>query len=421
MVMVCALSVGVIALFPAAMTSIAHAGIPDHEIRYENTLAPAWKDSWDLARKLYREKRLSEALAQYEILLAQKENVGQARWEYVSLLIDLQHWPQASRHLEVLLAQDSENFLYQLAAARVFLASGKAATATAQYRKLYDSAPTGRESMQLLAGLVSALEASGPSDELLPLVEKLVLANPQDSGLLGKYAGLLLDAGRTDEAGKIIDRLGQNGQAGAWLADLRLRLQARLGYRSGTVRSPRKIDGKDGGNPAASLEVPAYAAEPHELTARLQHVETGLRARPGDPVLLEQAADLNILLGRIGSALEYYDACLIVHPGDEKLLKKKSEAQAIMAQELLPLVENGGCQKLWLDLARMTSDRAGVFRQMAALLRQRDRAEELAEVLAILCREDPGDLPAYQELAQLLAKSGRGDELESLQRQIERE
>ena len=56
--------------------------IPDHEIKYEDSLSPDWKTNWDIARSLYRENKFPEALIQYEILFTQKDNIEEARWEY---------------------------------------------------------------------------------------------------------------------------------------------------------------------------------------------------------------------------------------------------------------------------------------------------------------------------------------------------
>jgi hypothetical protein len=68
-------------------------------------------------------------------------------------------------------------------------------------------------------------------------------------------------------------------------------------------------------------------------------------------------------------------------------------------------------------LAQVTPDRTGVFREIATLLREKGRTDELVDVLALLYRENPRDMPAYQELVFLLANAGRDDELKNLERQ----
>ncbi|HBI16419.1 MAG TPA: hypothetical protein DDY20_13095 [Desulfobulbaceae bacterium] len=399
---------------PAWVIDEARAGIPDHEIKYEDKLSPAWKGTWDMARQLYREGKYRESLVQYEILLAQKENVAEARWEYVSILFGLQRWQEAGRQLESLLAFDPENRQYQMAAARVDLEAGKADKAAGLYRRLYESDPSGPESTEALQGLVRALERNGAIGELVPLMKQLAARKPADIELQRELARLLLEVGHYDEAGALLKRLEQAAAEDRAVDDLQARVHARAGDREEAARYWRKLAASDQDNLEAHRWLQVYYAGKSDWAMSLRHLEEVMRFTPNDPVLLEQAAGLNMKLGRVDTSLHYYEYCLAHKPKDLNLQKRKGEAQRIMARNLLPLVENGASNKLWHDLAQVTPDRAGVFREIATLLREKSQTEELVEVLALLYRENPGDLPAYRELVFLLANAGRDDELKNL-------
>jgi tetratricopeptide (TPR) repeat protein len=399
------------------MIEEARAGIPDHEIKYEDKLSPAWKGTWDMARQLYRERKYREALVQYEILLAQKENVAEARWEYVTILLGMERWQHAGQQLESLLAFDPENLQYRMAAARVCLEAGNVDKAADLYRRLYDSDREGPESMEALAGLVRALQGAGAVGELVPLMKELVARKPADMELQRELVGLLLEVGRFAEARAILNRLEQEASTDAAVDDLQARVHARAGDQEGAAGYWRRLVEHDRDNLEANRWLQAYYARKNDWPKSLKHLEAVMRSTPSDPVLLEQAASLNMKLGRVDTALHYYEYCLALKPGDPNLQNNKRDAQRVMARNLMPLVENGAGHRLWQDLAQVTRDRAGVFREMATLLREKGQIAELVDVLALLYRENPQDLPAYRELVSLLADGGRGDELKALQRQ----
>lgn len=402
---------------PAGLISPALAGIPDHEIRYEDSLSPAWKGTWDRARQLYREHKYRESLVQYEILLAQKENLAEARWEYASILLGQKRWQQAAKQLETLLAHDPGNRQYRMAAARVYLETGKRARSIELYRQLYNSDPDGPESTPALEGLVRALEESGATSELAPYLENLAARKSADMELQRKFAALLLEIGRFEEARAILNSLEKQGAEEAAFDDLQARVHDRAGDEEAAGRYWQKLVDRDRDHLEANRWLQAYYAGKKDWASCLKHLEAVLRSTPDDPVLLEQAASLNMKLGRVDAALVCYENGLALKPEDLHMQNGKKGAQRLMALNLLPLVENGGSQKLWQDLAQVTADRAGVFREIAALLREKDHAEQLVDVLALLWRENPEDLPAYRELVVLLARTGRDGELKNLQRQ----
>ena len=136
---------------------------------------------------------------------------------------------------------------------------------------------------------------------------------------------------------------------------------------------------------------------------------------PNDVVLLERAADLNMRLGRVDHALQYYEYGLAVDPLNKNIIEGKGKAQKILAQDLLVLVKNDGGKKLWQDLVQVAPDSVGIYREIAQLLRDQGQVDELIEVLTLLAKQSPDDQQIYEELVFLLKKQGYMDQLSALQ------
>jgi len=389
--------------------------LPDHDISYEDSQSPEWKSSWDAARQLYRDKKYKEALIQYEILLHRKGSVDEARWEYTSILLRLERWEQAIVQLEKLLAHDKANRNYQFALAEASLACGQTDKALRMYNRLYQNVVKADEKKRCLEGMVQVLEIQGNQAALLPLLEQLLSFKPSDSVLLKKKAGVLVHLDHISRAQALLDSLIANIPEDADLIRLEVQLHKKMGDSAGAVEYLRKLIAIDPENYDAHSELRQYYAAAENWTAALDHLEAMLRMTPDNADLLSEAAEFNMKLGRIDGALTYYEYALAIRPWDTVLRQKKKDAQKILARDLLVLVENNGTDKLWQDLVQVTTDRPGIYREIAALLRNDDQVGELIEVLRLLYHENPSDSKTYAELATLLKEQGRAAELADLQ------
>ena len=144
------------------------------------------------------------------------------------------------------------------------------------------------------------------------------------------------------------------------------------------------------------------------------HLEPLIKITPSDVILLEHAAELNMRLDRIDRALKYYEYGLAVDPANENIVEGKKKAQKILAQNLLALVENDGSKNLWQDLVKVAPDWAGVYREIANLLRDQEKIDELIEVLTLLNKQSPDDQQVFDELVSLLDQKGYVEELSAL-------
>jgi len=375
--------------------------VPDRDILYRDAKVPRWKQAWDRARELSRRGRYEQALAQYRLLLAGKNNVDEARWEYTSILLFLKRWPEAGEQLDILLRSDPKNRRYLLARARVDLASGLVEQAVSIYGRLYEEQPGAADAGEALSGLIRALEQQQKGALVLPLVEQLILRRPGDTALRIKAAELAADAGQLDRAQEyLLAVLGQHPRDPGVLRRLAL-LSERQGSLEAAatywqlllVNAPQDVQ--------AHRHLARYFDRTDNRTEELAHVMALLDIHPADTALLKRAGELNLQTGRADRALDYFTWYLALHPDDLQVQEQRQEARRELAVSLLALVENAGTEMLWQDLVRVTTDRTGVYRAMADLLRRRGRWQELLEVLRIIHQQQPGDREVAAELDRL--------------------
>lgn len=389
--------------------------VPDHEIQYEEALSPDWKANWDLARSLYRDNKYSEALVQYEILFTQKENIHEARWEYVSILMYLKRWENAKGELEKLLATEPESIRYRLAMAKVCLELGNFDSAVAIYSQLHGLPISEDEKVMVLKGLVNAYELLGQKAEAAVLLGQLITLKPQDYALQLKQAALELELDNIDRAKELCNKLELSQPRDVAVLSLQARVEERLNNNDNAATYWQKIIGLDPDNTEAHHHLYLYYFANSNWSMSFNHLEQLIRSTPSDVVLLGQAADLNMRLGRIDRALEYYEFGLAVDPLNKDIVEGKNRAQKILAKDLLALVENEGGKKLWQDLVKVAPDCVGVYREIAQLLREQGKVDELIEVLKLLNKKVPDDHQIYEKLASLLEHRGLVDELSALQ------
>jgi len=396
---------------PVSGPKILKTNVPDHEIKYEDEFSPDWKVNWDRARQLYRENKYREALVQYELLLAQKENIDEARWEYTSILLHLERWQKAKYELERLISSESNNRNYLFALAQVYLKTGKVDKSVKLYGQLYEQASVDPEAVRALEGLTSALERQADNEALLPLLEQLIVRKPGDIGLQKKLALLAMEMRKFDKAEKTLHKLEQDDPDDVYVLQCLAELYEQKGKMDQAAVYWQKLISVDPENSDAHERLQHYYCDRNNWQMSLKHVEKLLKIQPHKFDLLETAAELNLKTGRIDKALEYYDYLLVIKPGNKGILQKKKETQQILAADLLALVENEGSQQLWQDLVKVTSDRPGVYREIAFLLRKKQKNDELIEVLVLICQEDPDDIQTLTELKELLKEKGRSREL----------
>ncbi len=385
----------------AAARDAAPGLVPDRDILYRDTRAPRWKETWDRARKLSRQGSYERALAQYRLLLAGKENVDEARWEYTSILLYLKRWQEAGEQLDILLRSDPENRRYLLARARVDLATGLVDQAVTIYGQLYEEEPAADDAAEALAGLIRSLEKQKKDVVVLPLLEQLILRRPDDPDLKIKAADLAARIGQPDKARDfLLGVLARHPRDVRVLRRLAL-LNERRWRPEEAATYWQLLLVNDPGDVQAHRHLARYFDRTDNRTEELRHVMVLLDIFPADTSLLKRAGELNLQTGRADRALDYFTWYLALRPDDRQVQEQREDARRELAANLLALVENAGTRMLWQDLVRVTTDRIGVYRAMADLLRRQGKKKELTEVLRIIHEQEPGDQAVAAELEGL--------------------
>ncbi len=375
--------------------------VPDRDILYRDAKAPRWKEAWDRARELSRQGRYEQALARYKALLAGKENVDEARWEYTSILLYLKRWREAGRQLDILLRNDPKNRRYLLARARVDLATGLVDQAVTIFGRLYEEEPAADDAVQALSGLIRALEKQKKGAIILPLVEQLILRRPDDPDLKIKAADLATGAGQLVKAEDFLHSvLGQHPDDVRVLRRLALLSERRRMLKAAASYWQLVLANRPG-DVQAHRHLARYYDRTDNRVEELRHVMALLAVFPADPALLKRAGELNLQTGRADRALDYFSRYLVLRPDDRQVQGQQEDARRELAANLLALVENARTRELWQDLVKVTTDRIGVYRAMADLLRRQGKRHELIEVLRIIHRQQPGDRGVAAELRRL--------------------
>jgi tetratricopeptide (TPR) repeat protein len=389
----------------------------EYFISYQDDSAPEWKKLWDQARTLYSQKKYDQARIQYELLLAGKDNIDQARWEYVTVLICRGQFQQADAELAVLISHDPDRWEYRLAMAEVAVGIGDFSSAVELYAQLYARQGTAAGSVedraQILSGYIDALEGLGRFTGLIPLMEQLAAVRPADTELKLRIADTAIKIDQPRKALVILHGLAEKYPENIKVLQKLARVLSSLGRMKEAGAYWQQIIGVDSGNREANTQLIAYYEAAGNLSMELKHVENLLLLVPDNVELLARAGGLNIALDRPDRAIGFYNCLLSLQPGNREIGQQKDRALHDFAAKLLDLIENTGSSLLWQDLVQLTDDRIGVYHALADMLRAQGRRAALIQVLLVIHNEVPGDEVTGKELASLLKEQAGSDVLAS--------
>ncbi len=353
---------------------------------------PEWKTLWDKARNLARREAYGQAVSLYAQLFQLKPNIEEAAWEYCKVLLKTQNYAIVQKILPGLLEKNPDRIEYLFSGGQLADFEKDWPLSARYYGKVLEKDPAGEFADAALEGLANSLKAQGRTTAAFPLLEQLVARNPNRTDLLQEAALTAQQLGFIQKARKLYDRL----------------------------LSLVKVDDKVIFAAANAFEAPGYEQKssvlwtaylrnhPDYLPFRLKLFDFHLRSENyqeaiphivylaehvdnNDEFLLKAGTVYLHQLRRPDKALGYLERYLVKHPGDETVRKQIIDIQAILAKELLSIVENEGVELLWKDLAEVTANRAAIYLEMADLLEKKGREKSLLEVLVILHHDSPDD------------------------------
>jgi hypothetical protein len=378
------------------------------EINLKSVLEqPAWMVLWDKARDSARRGDKKKAVEQYRELFIDKPQIEEALREYVVLLMDLGEVREAGVAIQKLLETDPASLDYLLYGGRIALIQKRYERAANYMGQVYSMFPDGPWAIEALKGQITALQKLGRLDMAYPLMEQLYLLIPHDEKSIRQLAGYSKKRGNSGKAETyyktLITEFG--GTASDFMESVLLFeasgdqdmivscWQGYLKYHPYYLPFHKKLSEYYLAN---NLEHKALA----HLLVRMAH---------GDetPLIFLQTGKIYLYQqSRPDKALYYYEEYRKRSPKDTKVVSEIKRIQAILANDLLIIVENEGAWTLWRDLAKVIPDRLAVYYSMAEQLEDLGKVNELLEVLEIIHTHNPDDQKTLFRIAQLYFARG---------------
>jgi tetratricopeptide (TPR) repeat protein len=374
-----------------------------HSIVFKNAQEqPVWMQTWQRARKAANALEFSLAVDLYQQLLQKKPNIEEALREYALVLIDVKQWGKASTILQRLLELNPDSQEFLLYAGQVALHLKQYSRAVSYLGQIYTLDPNGPDAIVALRGQIQALQKQNHKELAYPLMEQLYLLVPHEEKSIRQLARYSKDLGNPGKAinyyttllnefnGTDVDFL-ESEPLFVTLNDIEMAVKCWQGYLTSH---------------------PFFIPFHEKLSDYYLKSDEKEKALPHLLILIahgEDRADLYLQIGRLylyeqgrpDKALYYYDEYRKRVPEKAEVEKEISRIQAILANDLLVIVENEGAWNLWRDLAKVIPDRLAVYYSMAEQLQNLGKQKELREVLDIIHFHNPQDQDILIQLAQL--------------------
>jgi thioredoxin-like negative regulator of GroEL len=374
----------------------------------ESPDVPEWKKIWDDARSKVKAGNYSRAVLLYEQLHSLKPNIEEANWEFFKVLVKNDQTDSAAQIINTLLEKNPSKIEYLLGAGSILLSEKNYHSAVKQFGRVLEFDPDGKYSVQALKGMISGLEGEKKQSMMLPLLEQLHLRDKKDIRTIHKLirtAGILGKTARVEQYFEfllqekplkaidikilffVINQLEKTDDikkvAGLWQEYLRRRPHY-LPYHK---------------------KLADYYLSTGKKTKALSHLIRQLEEGEYDDSLLKLVAEIYLhSAGRPDKALSYFEKYLKKHPEDKEIIKNIKNIQSILADDFLAIVENDGAWLLWRDLAQLTPNRLAIYREMAALLEKKGKIDELFEILKIIQHHDPKDKQTLFKIISICQK-----------------
>lgn len=423
--------------------------VPARTIHLKADKDVAWKALWDQGRELVRNGRLVEAVPVYEALLTMREGLETARWELVTILLQLKREERALPHLESLVEVSPRNLQYLLALAEASRGQGNGARAVDLYKKVLQREP---DNLQALRGAASALIAQQKKGEAALMLETLLQREPSRTALREELANLYYEMGSYDKARAHFVILARENQD-----DPAILLKTALAYeKSGlegqAVEYWQRVAARTPQNPEAKERLTAYYLKGGKGEEALAYLLPLLEKEPSSPRLLKRLGQIHASLSRLPEALAYFERYISFKPEDKEVLRQVIDIHAALGNrpeapapgrglglEPAPNLENlergAGLYEangelpeavaLYDQILAVTPDDPNILAKRAKALlaggndgeangmwAHLERRQKLLEVLEILFRMEPGNRTVLQKLARMYLD--RGELIKSL-------
>ncbi len=423
--------------------------VPARTIQLKEDRDVAWKALWDQGRELARNGRLAEAVPVYEALLVMREGLEVARWELVTILLQLKREEGALPHLELLVEAAPRNFQYLLALAEASRGQGNGARAVDLYKKVLRREP---DNLQALRGAASALLAQQKKAEAAAMLEALLQREPARLALREELGNLYYDMGSYDKARVHFTVLARENQVDPAILLKTAQAYDKSGLESQAVEYWQRL-ARTPQSPEAKERLTAYYLKGGKGEDALAYLLPLFEKEPSSPRLLKRLGQIYSSLSRLPEALACFERYISLKPEDKEVLRQVIDIHAVLGNkteatvpgrglslEPAPNLENlerwaglyeanGELREavaLYDQILAVTPDDPKILAKRAkallaggnddeanAMWAHLERRQKLLEVLEILFRMEPGNRTVLKKLARMYLD--RGDLSKSLE------
>ncbi|ADH86045.1 tetratricopeptide repeat protein [Desulfurivibrio alkaliphilus] len=392
-------------LLGGAVPALGEVGgdlVPAREITQQDGPMPGWLKQWRQARDLVRRGEYRQAAPVYEELLAQREDLREARWELARLWLQLGTAERALGHFELLREAAPYEPRYARGLATALLAVGRSARAAELFQGLLVQFP---DDPDLLAGLVTALVRQGREAEALEYQERLVKLRGVDGDEGAELARLYQRLGRPQQARPLVNRLAGRPDAAPELLRLAAEVHEDLGRSERAVAYWRRLLAKEPADPRAQARVEAHMLAAGSGEEALGYLQPALATDPDNPWLLRRLGQVHLELGRPDQALPYLERALEGQPADQQVLQLALQAYDATGQQAESLLV---LERLLALEGEASPEK---LRQAAQIYQERGQYAKALELYPRIMAYYPDQPEVMAEKLRLLDRLGRENEI----------
>ncbi len=383
--------------------------VPARTIQLKEGKDVAWKALWDQGRELARNGRLAEAAPVYEALLVMREGLEVARWELVTILLQLKREERALPHLELLVEAAPRNLQYLLALAEASRGQGNGARAVELYKKVLQREP---DNLLALRGAASALLAQQKKGEAAALLEALLQREPARLALREELGNLYCDMGAYDKARAHFTVLARENQADPAILLKTAQAYDKSGLESQAVEYWQRLAHTPQSSEAKE-RLTAYYLKGGKAEDALAYLLPLFEKEPSSPRLLKRLGQIYFSLSRLPEALAYFERYISLKPEDKEVLRQVIDIHAALGNKTEGMVLGRG----------FILDPAPNLENLERGAGQYEAAGELQEAVALydqILAVTPDDPKILAKRAKALLAGGNDDEANAMWVHLER-
>lgn len=383
--------------------------VPSRTIQLKEDKDVAWKALWDQGRDLARNGRLAEAVPVYESLLTMREGLETARWELVTILLQLKREERALPHLESLVEAAPRNLQYLLALAEASRAQGNGARAVDLYKKVLQREPENRQAMR---GAASAFLAQQKKGEAALMLEALLRREPTRLALREELASLYYDMGSYDKARAHFVVLAREKQNDPAILLKMAQVYDKLGFEAQAAEHWQHL-AQISQSSEAKERLTAYYLKGGKGEDALAYLLPLFEKEPSSPRLLKRLGQIYATLSRLSEALVYFEGYISLKPEDKEVLRQMIDIHAALGNTIEVTDLGSGLGFEPASNLEALEQRAGLYEANGELR----AAVTLYDQILVVTPDDPGIL---EKRAKALLAGGNGDEANAMRTHLAR-